>query len=62
MKINPNYIRVLDSSNESKIAYTRNDPSNKSKNYKLFKNTVIFMLEQKYTMNYQLLGSQLYRH
>ena len=47
MKINPNYIRVLDSSNESKIAYTRNDPSNKSKNYKLFKNTVIFMLEKK---------------
>ena len=32
MKINPNYIRVLDSSNESKIAYTRNDPSNKSMN------------------------------
>lgn len=47
MKINPNYIRVLDSSNESKIAYTRNDPSNKSMNYKLFKNTVIFMLEKK---------------
>ena len=62
MKINPNYIRVLDSSNESKIAYTRNDPSNKSMNYKLFKNTVIFMLEKKYTMNYQSLGSQLYRH